>query len=452
MQPQKHPGHPSSERYLFELLISIEVLVSFTLFGYIHIPPISVTTAFLPILVAGCLLTPLHAAFLGLVFGLGSLFKASAGYVQGFDALFSPFRSGAPVQSALLSVGSRVLFGLVIGLLFAAARKTRRPRFWIGVTAAMGSTIHAFFVYGALALFFPEQGIGISGGINVSDLFLSVFSVLLLEAVWLIWNSRPVQNFRSCIDRSSDNPLMERHLTWLLLLFGLFVMLLTILSAVYFSQRAIYMLDWYGITVSSGIANDTLHLQMQFLFASLALNYMSVLTMLVVYRYMSYQKYLGELDALTNVSGRRMFLANCDQLQTGWFLFLDVDDFKFINDTYGHSTGDAVLRDIAASLKKTFSGCGTVGRMGGDEFSVLIQQPLPQEVLAQKLDTFLDDISGLLGEKARVSCSIGACRIDQPQSIEVLLKQADHLLYKVKRGGKGRYLICSFSDIADSDQ
>ena len=47
---------------------------------------------------------------------------------------------------------------------------------------------------------------------------------------------------------------------------------------------------------------------------------------------------------------------------------------------------------------------------------------------------------------------IGACRIDQPQSVEALLKEADHLLYKVKRSGKGHYLICSFSDIADSEQ
>lgn len=450
MHPQNRPGTSSSDRYLFELLISVEVLVSFTLFGYIHIPPISVTTAFLPILLAGCLLTPFHAAFLGLVFGLGSLFKASAGYVQGFDSLFSPFRSGAPVQSILLSVGSRVLFGLVIGLLFAAARKSRHPRLWIGIIAAMGPNLHAFFVYGALHLFFPEMTGGISNGLSISDIFLSLLSVLLLEIVWHIWKSHLMQNFRSCIDRSSDNPLLERRLTRLLLLFGLFIMLLTVFSAVYFSQRSIYMLDWYGITVSSGIAGDTLHLQVQFLFAALSLNFISVLTMLMVYKYMSYQNYLGELDALTSVSGRRMFLADCSRLQTGWFLFLDVDDFKTINDTYGHSAGDAVLRSVAASLQDVFGSCGTVGRMGGDEFSILIPQPLPQEDLIRKLDVFLQEISGILGAAAPVSCSIGVCRVDEPQPVELLLKEADRLLYEVKRRGKGGYLICTLPSAANT--
>lgn len=85
MHPPKHPDRSRSEHCLFELLIAVEVLLSFTLFGYIHLPPISITTAFIPIVVAGCLLGPLESTVLGLVFGLASP-------VQGFCRVCAGFR------------------------------------------------------------------------------------------------------------------------------------------------------------------------------------------------------------------------------------------------------------------------------------------------------------------------------------------------------------------------
>lgn len=58
----------------------------------------------------------------------------------------------------------------------------------------------------------------------------------------------------------------------------------------------------------------------------------------------------------------------------GWFLFLDVDYFKKINDTCGHAVGDEVLRKVALILKDIFYDCGITGRMGGDEFAVMIDK------------------------------------------------------------------------------
>lgn len=285
MLPQIHPSRSRSERYLFELLIAVEVLLSFTLFGYIHIPPISITTAFIPILIAGCLLGPLESTVLGFVFGLSSMFKASAGYVQAFDQLFSPFRSGMPLQSLVLSVGTRTLFGLLTGLAFYAARKSRVPRLWYSVIAALSPTVHGLLVYAALGLLFAQQSDGLARAsvVSQSDLLLAVFCVVIVEGCSLLWQSRPMRNFCTGIDRSSDNPLLERRLTHLLVLFGSFIMLLTVFSAVYFAQRCTYMLSSYGIAVSSDISIDTLHLQVQFLFAALALNALSALVMLMVY-------------------------------------------------------------------------------------------------------------------------------------------------------------------------
>ena len=108
--------------YLLGSLIAVELLMSFSFLGYLHIAPISITFAYLPILAAGCLLGPLESTILGMVFGLASMWKASASYVMAGDKVFSPLWSGSPLESVLLSVGVRMLFGLVIGLLYLGAR------------------------------------------------------------------------------------------------------------------------------------------------------------------------------------------------------------------------------------------------------------------------------------------------------------------------------------------
>ena len=63
------------EHYIFSLLLAVEVIMSFTFLGYVHIPPISITTAYIPIIITACLFGPAEASLAGLLFGLGSLYK-----------------------------------------------------------------------------------------------------------------------------------------------------------------------------------------------------------------------------------------------------------------------------------------------------------------------------------------------------------------------------------------
>lgn len=148
----------SFDWYAFGMLIALELLMSFTFLGYIHIPPLSVTTAYIPILIAGALWGPAQSTVLGLTFGLASMYKASASYVLPADAVFSPFSSGAPVGSLLLSVGSRALFGLLIGLAFQFARTQKQSRLYRCVFSALSPKLHSLLVYTAMGLFFPELG------------------------------------------------------------------------------------------------------------------------------------------------------------------------------------------------------------------------------------------------------------------------------------------------------
>lgn len=146
------------KRYLFAALVAVELLMSFTFLGYIHLEPISLTIAYLPILIAGCFLGVGQSTAMGAVFGLASMYKASAYYVMPLDKIFSPFFSGFPLGSLFLSVGTRTLFGWLAGMLFGLAGKTRHPRFWVGVIATLSTRLHSLLVYSAMGLFFPEWG------------------------------------------------------------------------------------------------------------------------------------------------------------------------------------------------------------------------------------------------------------------------------------------------------
>ena len=130
---------PQDRWFLLGCLVSLELLMSFSFFGYLHVEPVSITFAYIPVLIGGCLLGPVDSTILGIVFGLASLWKASASYVMDFDRVFSPFLSGSPVRSLLLSVGSRALFGLLIGLLYQLAnRSDRHTTQWLALVTLFG--------------------------------------------------------------------------------------------------------------------------------------------------------------------------------------------------------------------------------------------------------------------------------------------------------------------------
>ena len=157
------------------------------------------------------------------------------------------------------------------------------------------------------------------------------------------------------------------------------------------------MLGVHGLALSPEAEHDLLHLQIQSLFATLSLCFLLAVCLLIVYHYLSYLEYMGQMDAVTGVMGRKMFLHYCedaldskgrDPAAPGLLPVCDVDYFKSINDTLGHPVGDAVLRKVAQALQSAFSTLGGVGRMGGDEFGVLLMGSITEEELRQKLDAF----------------------------------------------------------------
>ncbi len=127
---------------------------------------------------------------------------------------------------------------------------------------------------------------------------------------------------------------------------------------------------------------------------------------------------------------------------TGALLFLDLDNFKSINDVFGHMKGDEVLFETAEKLQIIFSNIDILSRFGGDEFCVFIKN-IPHETLLSKLDWTLEKLRRTYREgknEVLVTTSIGVALIPENGQIVVeLLAKADNALYESKQKGKNQY-------------
>lgn len=124
-------------------------------------------------------------------------------------------------------------------------------------------------------------------------------------------------------------------------------------------------------------------------------------------------------------------------------LIIDIDGFKAVNDTFGHLFGDAVITDIAMAIEKTFRQTDIIGRIGGDEFVVLLKEIHAIEVIQQKCESLLKNLRKSYkngNAELKISASIGiALASEQGTNFEMLFKKADIALYSSKHKGKDRF-------------
>lgn len=127
---------------------------------------------------------------------------------------------------------------------------------------------------------------------------------------------------------------------------------------------------------------------------------------------------------------------------SGFFLMIDIDNFKQVNDRNGHAAGDQILRKIAQILSRAFREGDLLGRVGGDEFIAFVGTR-DQNAMEKRIVVLLKDIAALClenGECAGVSCSIGIATCPEDGcSYRSLFKTADHMMYLAKKSGKNAY-------------
>ncbi len=169
-------------------------------------------------------------------------------------------------------------------------------------------------------------------------------------------------------------------------------------------------------------------------------------------------KVVAEHDPLTGIYNRAggiQLIRNCvEKSESGTFLILDIDDFKLVNDNYGHQRGDDVLKQVAGILQAAFKQSDIVMRMGGDEFIVYAIGMVDYEVTRKRLDHHNQAIHTVMineqnGQYVTVSIG-GAINDGSYPTYDSLYKVADHYLYQTKAKGKDGYSLLGASYKATS--
>lgn len=164
---------------------------------------------------------------------------------------------------------------------------------------------------------------------------------------------------------------------------------------------------------------------------------------------------LANRDPLTGLPNQRLlqerfFLTLSMSKRKGWqvaIMFIDLDDFKKVNDRYGHVAGDMVLQMVAQRLLQVVRKADTVARIGGDEFLILQTEVHDQAAIIQVANKILDQLAApfdLAGNTITIGASIGiALYPTHGDTIDLLIKKADNAMYTTKGLGKQSYTFAS---------
>lgn len=168
-------------------------------------------------------------------------------------------------------------------------------------------------------------------------------------------------------------------------------------------------------------------------------------------------EYLATRDSLTGLVNRRYFEEQAAHEivrikrygGNSCLLLLDIDNFKEINDKYGHPTGDKVLQNLASVLRTQLRKADLIARIGGEEFAIILINTDDEagNIVAEKLRCIIENDSFIVDNKVfNITVSIGITLIDNNvDSYEEVYKRADKALYTAKAEGKNRACI-EFAD------
>ncbi|BBL89800.1 bifunctional diguanylate cyclase/phosphodiesterase [Vibrio rotiferianus] len=160
----------------------------------------------------------------------------------------------------------------------------------------------------------------------------------------------------------------------------------------------------------------------------------------------------AHIDSLTKLYNRFGFTKRLEQLirsQTPLLVFyLDIDNFKNINDSLGHHIGDKVIQEVSARLKRLLPNQAIIGHLGGDEFGIILPEPENSrmaEIISDRIISLINQPFDLHHFSKRLACSIGSVRYPEDgQDARILLQNADTAMYEAKDRGRNR--LIKFND------
>ena len=199
------------------------------------------------------------------------------------------------------------------------------------------------------------------------------------------------------------------------------------------------------------------------LFASLAAYIIATIAAFAIYNLRikdfnskSELKKLSATDLLTGLSNKitteylcEGYISDFGKGENCTLLVMDIDNFKGINDTLGHQQGDEVLRQIGAILQRSFRGNDIVGRIGGDEFMILMKNTNDKAAVGKKANSVLKEVQSIYFDVTteKITCSIGIATSENFISdFQEMFSRADRALYKAKSFGKNKAVFYSEDD------
>lgn len=203
-----------------------------------------------------------------------------------------------------------------------------------------------------------------------------------------------------------------------------------------------FLADWYG-------ERNYSHPAIPYWNASVELSFFLILTYALssLQKKWNIEKDLARTDPLTKIANRRAFFETATlELERSLryqhslsLAYIDLDNFKWVNDNQGHNEGDKLLVSVAEILREKTRFNDTIARLGGDEFAVLLPETKPEDTktVIEKLQQEL--LKKMQVNKWPVTFSIGLVSFQiPPSSINVVIHEADLLMYDVKRSGKNK--------------
>jgi diguanylate cyclase (GGDEF)-like protein len=167
-------------------------------------------------------------------------------------------------------------------------------------------------------------------------------------------------------------------------------------------------------------------------------------------RYQVQLEHQANYDTLTGLPNRNLLNDRLRQSVYGQrdrrstaVVFMDLDHFKFVNDSLGHSTGDKLLKSMAERLRSVLREGDTVGRVGGDEFVIILNDQSSEEVIFRAMQRIAAKVSEPItidGKELYVTCSAGISMYPQDgEDVDTLLKNADAAMYRAKEHGRNNF-------------
>lgn len=220
-----------------------------------------------------------------------------------------------------------------------------------------------------------------------------------------------------------------------------------------FVTSMLALATWAGSNVLAGVSTPA----WAWVLNSIAhLAAFSVVVILVAFlqRSKNAERLLARTDPLTGLLNGRAFyeVASAELARQRRYprattlAFLDLDNFKEVNDRYGHKIGDRALVHVADAMRAAARETDVLSRLGGDEFAFLLPET-DVEGARSLLVRLADGVEHAMAARSwPVSCSIGAVSFDTaPDSVETIVSAADHLMYRVKASGKGAVRVEPFT-------